>query len=124
MKKLLMASMISTSIALTGCQSTGQQLDPTQMTMNKKMVSMERGVVLMYDNVKVKPSELNKGTQVGAAVAAGGLTAAAGSAAYGNSDYARAGAAVALVGLAAMAISEANDQPVPAYRYTLQGFVA
>ncbi|KIF45319.1 hypothetical protein [Vibrio owensii] len=79
MKKLLIATMISTSIALTCYQSTGQQLDPTQLTMNKKMVSMERGVVLMYDDVKVK------GTQVGAAVA--------------------------LIGLAAMAISEANEQP-------------
>ena len=120
MKKLLIAAAISTSMAITGCQSTGQSLDPSVVTMNKQMIKMDRAVVLMSDPVKAKPSELNKGTQIGAAVAGGGLATALGGGAYGNRNLAAAGGIVALAGLATMAISEANDQPVPAIRYTLQ----
>lgn len=118
-KQLALAVMIG-AVSLTGCQSTSQNLDPQSMTMNKKLKSMERAVVLMSEGVKVKPSELNQGTKVGAAlIAAGAGTAAVGG--YNSSrNTAVAGGAVALAGLATMLIANANDNPIPAMRYTIQ----
>ncbi|NLS14823.1 hypothetical protein HGP28_18350 [Vibrio sp. SM6] len=121
MKKLLVAVAVSSSLLMGGCATTAESLDPSVVTMNKKMISMERGVVLMADNVQAKPSEMNKSTQtMGAAlIGAGAATAITGSH-YDSGSAAGAGAAIALVGLATIIAGEVSDQPVPAMRYTIQ----
>jgi outer membrane lipoprotein SlyB len=117
MKKTFVAVAVATSLAISGCQSTTTALDPTHMTMNKRLASMERAVVLMADAVKVKPSQLNAGTKAGMGLVAAG----AGTAAMSNHrNSANIGAAVAVAGLATMVFSAMSDQPVDAIRYTLQ----
>ncbi|WP_409438364.1 hypothetical protein [Vibrio sp. BS-M-Sm-2] len=90
MNKIITAAILAITMTLTGCQSTGN-LDPNQVVMNKRMVSMERGIVLMSESVMVKPSELNQGTKAGAAIAAAGLGTATVGGLYGGRNIAAAG---------------------------------
>ncbi|CAH7339973.1 putative Acetate/propionate kinase [Vibrio chagasii] len=121
LKKTLLAITIGSSIALTGCQSTGSSLDSQQVDMSRKLVKMERGVVLTYDNVEVKLNELNQGKDVGKGlILAGAGTAAVGG--YNSSNTTAAvGGAVALAGLVTMIASNAEANKLyPAVRYTIE----
>lgn len=116
MKKTAIAITLTTMV-LGGCASTNSGLDPRKMTIGKQLVSMDRAVVLMADAVQVEPSKLNAGTAAGGALIAAGASTAV----YSNSraSYNAAGA-MAVVGLATMLISAANNAPVDAIRYTVQ----
>ncbi|WP_422767431.1 hypothetical protein ACOX9X_06205 [Photobacterium leiognathi subsp. mandapamensis] len=126
MNKKLIAAAIVASVFTTGCQTTQEkmtaQLSSNTIDMNDTVRVMQRGVILMRDNVQVTAEQMKaqSGKFGGNLLAVGATTAAIGG--YNNSDGAAiAGGAIALVGLASMIADNIEDNTkIAATRYTIE----
>ena len=126
MNKKLITAVIVASLFTTGCQTTQEkmtaQLSSNSVDMNDSVKVMQRGVILMRDNVQVTAAQMKaqSGKLGGNLLAVGATTAAIGG--YNHSEGAAiAGGVIALVGLVSMiADNMENKTKIAATRYTLE----